>query len=357
MIKKKLKKINVIYLLPALKGASGGAKVIYNQSSILNSLGNNISSEILHLKKNKYYKLKLSLQKKFKLNVQNYAGWDGKEMIAAKNFSPSNIWIKKDIKNKNDINFDKKDDFIILPEIWSHFAVDLNLISKKIKYSIFVQGFYHMNSTSNFQKIKKAYENAEFIMTDSKYSIQYILNMFPKCKNKIVRINFSIDSNKFKKKTKKNLITYMPRKLQDHSILLNFYIKNILPKKWKIVPLANLSEIELNKKLSESKIFLSFSNLEGIGMPPIEAALAENIVIGYIGGGGSEYWKKPIFNKVEHGEIKSFGDLIIKFIKNYNKSWITKTKKERSKLSNQYSVKKEVASLKFLGKKVRKLFK
>ena len=120
--------------------------------------------------------------------------------------------------------------------------------------------------------------------------------------------------------------------------------------------LSNLNEIELNKKLSQSKIFLSFSNLEGIGMPPIEAALAENIVIGYIGGGGSEYWKKPMFHKVEHGEIKNFGDLIIKFIKNYNKSWITKTKNARSKLSNQYSVKKEITSIKFLEKKIRKLF-
>ena len=119
MIKKKQKKLNIIYLLPALKGASGGAKVIYNQSSIINSFKNNISSEILHLKKNKYYKLKLSLQKKFKLNIQNYAGWDGKQMVAAKNFLPSNLWVKKKIKNKNDIIFDKNNDFIILPEIWS----------------------------------------------------------------------------------------------------------------------------------------------------------------------------------------------------------------------------------------------
>ena len=43
--------------------------------------------------------------------------------------------------------------------------------------------------------------------------------------------------------------------------------------------------------LSKSKIFLSFSNLEGIGIPPIEAALAGNKVIGYTGGGGIEYWK------------------------------------------------------------------
>ena len=46
-----MKKINIIYLLPELKGASGGAKVIYEHSSILNTLDKNISSCILHLKK------------------------------------------------------------------------------------------------------------------------------------------------------------------------------------------------------------------------------------------------------------------------------------------------------------------
>ena len=38
----------------------------------------------------------------------------------------------------------------------------------------------------------------------------------------------------------------------------------------------------------EWKIFLSFSSLEGLGLPPVEAALAGNHVIGYTGEGGNE---------------------------------------------------------------------
>ena len=34
--------------------------------------------------------------------------------------------------------------------------------------------------------------------------------------------------------------------------------------------------------------------MEGLGMPPIEAAVAGNKVIGYRGRGGNEYWQKPI---------------------------------------------------------------
>ena len=55
-----MKKVNVIYLLPEMKGASGGAKVIYNHSLILNYINKNISSKIVHLKKKLSYKLELS---------------------------------------------------------------------------------------------------------------------------------------------------------------------------------------------------------------------------------------------------------------------------------------------------------
>ena len=53
-----MKKINIIYLLPEFKGASGGGKVIYKHSIILNNLKKNISSEVLHLKKNSPINLK-----------------------------------------------------------------------------------------------------------------------------------------------------------------------------------------------------------------------------------------------------------------------------------------------------------
>ena len=50
--------------------------------------------------------------------------------------------------------------------------------------------------------------------------------------------------------------------------------------------------------------FLSFSNFEGIGIPPVEAALCGNKVIGYTGGVGILEGK--IFKKIESGEISDF---------------------------------------------------
>ena len=351
-----MKKINIIYLLPEMKGASGGAKVIYNHSLKLNNLKKNISSSVLHLKKKFSYKMETSLSKKFNLFKEEHSGWNPNKMRVSKFFSPSKNWFNKNINSKKKFTLDKNTDFLIIPEIWSHFPEDLNLKKKGIKYGIFIQGFFHMNSTNNFKKLKAAYKNAKIIMISSDYNIRCFKEMFPEFKNKILRINFSIDSKKLKISKKTNTITYMPRKLPDHSQLLLFYLKNLLPKKWRIIPLENVSENYLIKSLSRSKFFLSFSNLEGLGIPPIEAALSGNKVIGYTGGGGIEYWKEPIFKKVENGDISSFGKKLLHEIKNYKKNWINKTNKNRLKLEMLYSVENEKKTLNLLINKIDKFY-
>jgi len=340
-----MKKINIIYFLPEMKGASGGARVIYKHSNIINNLNQNFSSQVIHLKRNIIYKFEASLAKRLNFLNDKYSGLNAKKMKISKNYSPDKKWQADIYKKRQSLNFNKDKDFIILPEIWSHFAQDLGLIEKKINYGIFVQGFYHMFSTNNFAKLKKSYEKAKIIISDSEYSIKCIKNMFPEFANKIIRVNFSVNEHKFQISKKSNLITYMPRKLSDHANLLIFYLKNLLPKTWKIVPLIDISEKKLINYLSKSKIFLSFSNLEGIGIPPIEAALAGNKVIGYTGGGGVEYWGLPLFKKIEPGEIDDFGQILLKEIKNYKSDWIKKSKKYRKQLSKQYSEKNQTKSL------------
>ena len=350
-----MKNINITYLLPEMKDASGGAKIIYKHSAILNNLDKNVSSSINHLKKKISYKIKTSLSKKFKIFKQKNSGWKGKEMKISKNFLPSSKWVTSKIVLGKSLNFNKYNDFLIIPEIWAHFADDLNLDKKKINYAIFVQGFFHMESTNDFCKLKRSYEGAKLILSDSKYTVKCLKEMFPEFRNKILRMHFSINSKKFKVSRKLNLITYMPRKLVNHSSLLLFYLKNLLPKNWRILALNKVSEKKLTDLLGKSKIFLSFSSLEGIGMPPIEAALSGNKVIGYTGAGGMEYWKGKIFKKVENGEIGDFGQKVLSEINNYKHSWVKKNKKERDKLKKQYSEELEKKSLNILIKKVKSI--
>lgn len=142
----------------------------------------------------------------------------------------------------------------------------------------------------------------------------------------------------------------MPRKLAKHSELVIFFLKNTLPSNWKIKKIHNLKEKQVYKLLEKSKIFLAFSDLEGLPLPPVEAALAGNKVIGYTGEGGKEYWKEPIFTEIKSSEIKNFCNSILG---NLNiKNFLEKTNKQRNLLAKQFSVEIEK---KFINKFLKRI--
>jgi len=305
---------NIIYLSHAEKNPSGGAKIIYHHSEIINNF-KNFSSQVLHIKKKKSSKWKTSLEKKFKLNASKETGWQINQIEAVKRFKYK--WFDHNIKTKNSLLFDRSKDFVILPEIFAHLASEL-LIKKKIKYAVFVQNGYAIASTNNEQKLKKAYLNASFILSYSDDITNCIKLKFPNIKTKIVKISYAIQINKSKIQKKQNLITFMSRKLPQHSNLVVNYLRNYLPKKWSVKDLNNLSEKTTYAYLRKSKIFLAFSNLEGLPLPPVEAALAKNYVVGYTGEGGNEYWIEPIFTRIYSGDINKFVKRIVEKIDELN---------------------------------------
>lgn len=332
---------NIIFLVDAQKNASGGGKVIYQYSNYIESL-KDYSSEIVHLKKKKIIKIVDSINKRLSRKPKQYSGWDFKDITVKKNHLFK--WFNIDIKVKNDLKFQKDKDFIILPEIFAHFAEDL-LIKKKIPYAIFVQNGYTIFPTNNLSNLKKAYAKAKFILSYSSDITECVSLAYPNVKKKIIDVICSINSKKFNPKVKKrNLITFMPRKLRKHSELLNSFIRHNLPKNWKIKKIENVNENEVIKTLNQSKIFLSFSELEGLGIPPIEAALAGNKVIGYTGESGKEFWKKPIFTNIYNGDIKNFCNEIIKNLT--NKNFLKISKLQRQKLAKKFSLENERKSIK-----------
>lgn len=328
--------MNIIYLNTTEKKPSGGSNTIYKHSNIINNFKiNNLTSEVLHLRKSKFSKFKISLKKKFKIHTDEY-GWKFNEITIDNKHKIR--WISNLIKIRKKFNFNSKKDFIILPEIWAHLAKDL-LIKKNIRYAIFVQNGYAINSTFDRKTLINSYKKADFILSYSKDITKCIKTAFNLADSKIVKINISINSEQ--KFNKKNIITYMPRKLQNHSSILLFFIKTLLPKGWIIKKIDQLNEKQVFNVLKQSKIFLSFSDMEGLGIPPIEAAILGNKVIGYTGQGGTEYWRRPLFERIENGNIMKFCKTILTNLKSINKSWIKKTQKDREKLIYKYSPEQE----------------
>ena len=238
---------------------------------------------------------------------------------------------------------------MILPEIFAHFAEDF-LIKEKIPYAIFVQNGYAIFPTNNLKKLNIAYNNARYILSYSEDIKKCISLAYPNVKNKILNVKYSINYKNFNLKKKQNIITYMPRKLEHHSSLVVSFLKNFLPKKWKIVKIHNFSEKDVFKYLEKSKIFLAFSDLEGLPLPPVEAALAGNKVIGYTGEGGKEYWKEPIFTEIKSSEIKNFCKNILINIK--LKNFLKKTKNQRKLLAKKFSIESEQQHIKNFLKKI-----
>ena len=340
--------LNIIYLCHAEKGPSGGAKIVYKHSDLINKLKKQYTSQVLHIKKKKSKKWSNSLSKVFRSREPKFTGWSAKDITVEKNFKSN--WFKNDIKVKNDFIFDKKKDFIIIPEIFAHFANDL-CIKKKISYAIFAQNGYCLKPTNDYQALNRAYKNAKFILSYSKEISRCVKTAFPSCNNKILETIYSINKKDFNFAIKKtNMITYMLRKLPDHSSHLMFFLRNYLPKKWKIKAIHNLKEKEVYKYLVKSKIFLAFSKLEGLALPPIEAAIADNKVIGYTGEGGREYWREPVFTEIPNGDFSKFSFEVLKFIKNERKS--KKFKSVREKLIKKFSPELEIAKIKIMLNKI-----
>ena len=329
---------NIIYLCDSEKKPSGGVKVIYQQSNVIDSL-KSFNSFVTPIKKKFASKLLTSLKKKIRINSRQSSGWRYKDITVRKNYKSP--WFNQNIKFKNNLDFNEYSDFVILPEIFAHFAEEL-LIKKNIAYAIFVQNHFSIFSSSEKNKILAAYKNAKFIISNSSIVTKSLKKKFPTLRKKIFNIIISIDQKKFNLYlNKKNLISYMPRKKIKQSKKIIEFLRKKLPKNWKLIKIDNEKEKEVGNILSKSKIFLSFSHNEGLGLPPIEAALAGNKVIGFIGEGGNEYWKKPIFSEVNKKE--NFETEIIKFLgqKNFSK----KTKNQRNFLKKKYSKIKEKQSI------------
>ena len=333
---------NIIFLTHSEKKPSGGAKYIYNYSQIINEI-KNFTSEVIHIKKKKTSKFRDSINKKLNFKRSIHSGWQFEDITYSKNFKYK--WFDNKVNIKQNFHFDKKKDFVILPEIFAHIADDL-LIRNNVNYAIFVQNGYVINSTNDEKKLLKVYQNAKFILSSSGDTSECISLKFPNLKLKILKVSYRINFGKINFNAKKNIISYSSRKLPQHSNLVISYLKPHLPKKWTLQNLHNLSNKEFISSMKKSKIFLSFSYLEGLGLPPVEAALAGNKVIGYTGEGGNEYWKKPIFTKIHLGEINKFVKTIIKIIrnenfkKNYSKKQFNSLKKKFSKENQLKNIRK-----------------
>lgn len=305
------------YLCPNAQRASGGVKVIYRHVSQINQMQlDGVKAQIFHPKE---------------LGFRCDLPFD-------------------DLAFKEGFSFNKNNEVLVIHEMWA--AREARIARDKgIRYIIQVQNGYEIFRKATMASVYPAYEHAELITCVSDDIYACLVFLFPEFKQKIVRLHLSVESDVFKPAgLKQNLITYMPRKLEKHSRLVVNYLARKLPDNWSLLPIQNMSQSEVAQALAKSRIFLSFSELEGLGLPPLEAALAGNLVIGYTGQAGKEYWLENQFHEVHCGDIRQFATLTLDKINDFDRGCIDVESFDQNiaLLKNQFSLAQELADLRDL---------
>lgn len=322
--------MELIYFCPDVKKPVGGIKVIYRQAEVVQEIIRHKGVAVSVMHPNTWF---------FKIK------WFESKIKIRRGFFKWHWAAGKPSCSKIIGSFDSKKHMIVLPELWAR-KYGHQLADMGVPYAIFVQNGYYI-SKGNLDVLNKAYQSARCIMTISEDATQCVALAFPGCESKILRVHCSVDGTRFRTVgLKENIITYMPRKLADHSSKVLFFLRNNLPAHWRIVPIQGLSEEAVAKLLQRSKIFMSFSHFEGLGLPPIEAALAGNQVIGYTGQGGKEYWVPEIFDEINSGDVMGFAKHVLLKVRELDqRNSFLLNAGAIQKLSGTYSVEQEKSDM------------
>jgi hypothetical protein len=75
---------------------------------------------------------------------------------------------------------------------------------------------------------------------------------------------------------------------------------------WEVVAIEGRTEAEAADIMRSSAIFLSFGQLEGFGLPALEALACECLVVGFDGFAGREFFRSPFALRVDDGDVLGF---------------------------------------------------
>ena len=102
-------------------------------------------------------------------------------------------------------------------------------------------------------------------------------------------------------------IAFMPRRRPDEvAQVLRLLEPHGVLDRWELVPIERKSETEVSDLLRGSRIFLSFSEAEGFGLPPCEALACGCLVVGFDGFAGREFFRPPFAHRIEDGDLVAF---------------------------------------------------
>jgi hypothetical protein len=112
------------------------------------------------------------------------------------------------------------------------------------------------------------------------------------------------------------VLSYMPRKRSDEIDVVLRLAASAL-EDWEVIRIEGISQGQVADALRRSALFLSFSQREGFGMPPLEALACGCYVMGFDGFGGREYFDPRFTVRIEDGDLVAFGKALAAWLGTY----------------------------------------
>lgn len=149
-----------------------------------------------------------------------------------------------------------------------------------------------------------------------------------------------VDRDKFRPRDKRLQIAAIPRKMPRNASLIAYAFKAKYPDTRHVpfVVVENFTEDQLAETLGQSHILLSLSQMESLGLVPLEAMAADCLVAGYHGYGGQEYARPENGMWFGADEIEEVADALHKLVKGIEagEAWVDAMRQDGRKTAGRY---------------------
>lgn len=213
-----------------------------------------------------------------------------------------------------------KGDVIVVPELYGPAILDL---PPGTQHVIFNQNAYlTLDSLMTGPAAAAPYvenPNLAAVIVVSDHSAETLAHTFPEIP--IRRIHLGIDPAIYHPppQSAARRIAYMPRRRSEEAaqVIRLLELRGVLDT-WEVVAIDGCSETEVANLLRSSRIFLSFSEREGFGLPPCEALACGCLVVGFDGFAGREFFRPPFAEPVQDGDVVAFARAAERLIRRFD---------------------------------------
>ncbi|MFA5723969.1 MAG: glycosyltransferase [Candidatus Pacearchaeota archaeon] len=128
---------------------------------------------------------------------------------------------------------------------------------------------------------------------------------------------------------------------------VEFYLPSEVKNYVSVTSLKDSSESEFAKQLRLADIFFAHSYPEGLGLPGLEAMASNTLVVGYTGGGGTDYMQNGVNCMIcADGDAQTLATVISKLLFKFDKKFINDIMFRAIKTVDRYSKENTMKELK-----------